>query len=139
MTPAFVSRRATSPPDSASARRKCSVETYSSPNSFAISNARSKSLVEVPGDDGIGGGARNLRARVQVGLDFAGERRGVGSELLQDRNDDTVALIQQREQEMVTRELGVAAGAGVALGLLDRLLGLDGQLVKTHGCPFAGG
>ena len=34
---------------------------------------------------------------------------------------------------MVARQLGVAASAGVALGFLDGLLSLDGQLVETHG------
>jgi hypothetical protein len=34
---------------------------------------------------------------------------------------------------MLSRQFRVAAGAGVALGFLDRFLGLDRELVETHG------
>src|SRR5215831_6806261 len=39
---------------------------------------------------------------------------------------------------MVGGPLGVAAGASVALGFLDRLLGLDGELIEPHVTPSAG-
>ncbi len=45
LTPAFARRLAVSASDSARASRKCSLETYSSPNSLAISKARSNTLL----------------------------------------------------------------------------------------------
>ena len=88
-------------------------------------------LVEVSGDLGIGGGARDLGAKVQVGLELAGERRRIRSQFLQDRYDGAVGLVKHREQEVITRKLGVAPGPGVALGLLNSLLGFDGELVNA--------
>jgi hypothetical protein len=37
---------------------------------------------------------------------------------------------------MLARELGVAAGTGVPLRLLDGFLGFDGQLIETHEVSF---
>ena len=83
----------------------------------------------------VGRGARDLGAAVELGLDLAGERVGVGAELLENGDDDAVVLLEQGEQEVVAGQLRVAAGARVALGFLECLLGLDGELVQTHAVP----
>jgi hypothetical protein len=98
-------------------------------------------LVEIGRDDGVGGCARHLRTVVELGLDLASEHRRIDPELLEDRDDDALVLPEQREEKMVRGKLGVAARARVALRLLDRFLGLDGELVESHRCllPMIGG
>jgi hypothetical protein len=89
--------------------------------------------VQVGGDDRVGGRARDLRPFVEVGLDFPRERVRIDPELLEYRDDDALSLPEHREQQVVGRELGVAARPRVGLRFLDRLLGLDRELIEPHG------
>jgi hypothetical protein len=88
---------------------------------------------QLPRGHRVGGGAGDFGAAVQIRLDLGDQALGRGAELLQDRNDDSLVLAQQRPQKVIRRQLGVAARARVALGLLDGLLALDGQLIEPHG------
>jgi hypothetical protein len=65
-------------------------------------------------------------------FELARESRRIDAELLEDRGNDPFALAQQNEKEVIRREFGVPASAGIRLCFLDGLLGLDGQLVEAH-------
>ena len=67
-------------------------------------------VVQVAGEQGIGRRARNLGPRLELRLDLAGESFGVGPELLQNGDHNALALLEQGEQEVITGQLGVAAG-----------------------------
>ena len=88
-------------------------------------------------DDGVGGGAGDAGPLVEVRLDLPGERLRARPQLLENGHDDAVRLLQKSEQEVLGQKLRVAPRSRVALGFLDGLLGLDGELVKTHADPRA--
>src|SRR5207249_1045301 len=80
----------------------------------------------------VGRGPRDLGLPVEVRFDLGRQSRRIDAELLKNRHDHAFALPEQGEQEVVRRQLGVAARAGVTLSFLDRLLGFDGELVESH-------
>ena len=80
----------------------------------------------------VGRGPRDLGLPVEVRFDLGRQSRRIDAELLKNRHDHAFALPEQGEQEMVRRQLGVAARAGVPLSFLDRFLGFDGELVESH-------
>ena len=57
--------------------------------------------VQLPGDLGVGRGAGDLGPPLELALDLAGEGLGVRAELLEDRRDDAVLLLEQGEQEVI--------------------------------------
>jgi hypothetical protein len=88
--------------------------------------------VRVGGEHRVRGGARDLRAAVELGLDLPREAVRIDSELLEYRHDDSLALSEKSEEQVVGRELGATASPGIPLGRLNRFLGFDGELVETH-------
>ena len=96
----------------------------------AIEDAR-----QVAREHGVGRRARDLGAPIELGLDLAGERFGIRAEFLENGDDDAVVLLEQGEQEVISGQLRVAAGARIALRLLERFLRLDGELIRAHGVP----
>ena len=129
---------------SASARRRCSVETYSSWNFCAISKALSKTRVSDPeacasaeapetlarresdasSAEEIASGSAPSFARIGAGMG-AGGRPCVAR----------VLLIEERFQEVIGRELGMSHVASEPLRARDGILGLDGELVESHFDP----
>src|SRR5919108_3286355 len=62
-------------------------------------------------------------------------RRGAG--LPQNRGDDSAFLLEQHREQVLGRDLRIPATVRQALGSLDRLLGLDRELVWLHIPPQA--
>ena len=97
-------------------------------------------LVERPVEHAREGGARggllrgalDRRLRAQLRLRLGAQRAGVGDELLHQ------LLVEQREQQVLGVELGVAAPARELLRGRDRLLALDRQLGEVHQCLVSG-
>ena len=73
--------------------------------------------------------ARQLR---QLLPDRRGERRRVGVHLARDLRHDAVALLDEREEEVLGHELGMSVAIGELLGAEDRLLGLFRVFVDVH-------
>ena len=57
---------------------------------------------------------------------------GVGARAAQHGHDDAAVLLEQREQQVLGRDLRVAARAGEPLRGRERLLGLDCESVSLH-------
>ena len=89
-------------------------------------------------EDGLEPGAHVLPARpadlreaADLGLDVPPDRLRPGAELRQEGADDAILLLDEREQEMLGLELLVTLAIRQPLGGLNRLLGLDGELVEA--------
>ena len=89
-------------------------------------------------EDGLEAGSHVLPARARD-LRKASDRRQhvpldrlrAGAELRQEGADHAVLLLDEREQEVLGLELLVAFAIGEPLGALNRLLGLDRELVEA--------
>ena len=57
---------------------------------------------------------------------------GIRAGAAQDRHDDAAVLLEQREEEVMGRDLRVAARAGEPLSGGHRLLGLDCESIRLH-------
>ena len=66
-----------------------------------------------------------------------GDGRRIGSDLLDDRRNDSLALLDQRDEEVLGEKLGMALAVGELLRRNHRLLGFLGVLVDVHGRVFA--
>jgi hypothetical protein len=77
-------------------------------------------------------GALDRRLRCERGLGLGAQSGRVGDELLDE------LLLDQREQQVLGVELGVAGPARLLLRGRDRLLALDRQLVEVHQCLGSG-
>ena len=77
-------------------------------------------------------GAVDRRLRAQLRRRLGAERGRIGHELLDE------LLVEQRQQQMLGVELGVAGAARELLRCGDRLLALDRQLVEIHQFLVAG-
>jgi hypothetical protein len=83
-----------------------------------------------------GGGDAGAARRGQGGqqrLGAGADRLGVGTDRGQQRAGDAVALVEQGEQQVHRRDLGVTLGRGGADSRRDGLLALGGQAVGVHG------
>ncbi len=65
------------------------------------------------------------------------DRGQVGAELLQDRHDQPVGLVEQGDQQVGRGDLGVAPLRGELLRRGDGFLGLDGEPVRLHQLPLS--
>ena len=83
--------------------------------------------------------ALHARQRGEPGLDRVADRRRMEPGLLEDARGNARLLRQEREQQMVRGELGVAAGDGVALSRCEGLLGLYGEFREVHIAGGVGG
>src|SRR5262249_50741874 len=104
----------------------------------------------VPGrvEDGLEPGAHVLPARAadlrelaDLGLDIPPDRLRPRAELRQQRADDALLLLDQREQQVLGLDLLVTLTLREPLSSLDRLLGLHGELVEAkrrHAPSLAG-
>ena len=75
-------------------------------------------------------GARAQRA---AALEALLHQPRLGADALEQGNDQPVLLLEQGGEQMLGEDLLVIALAGDRLGLLERLLCLDGKLVEFHG------
>ena len=97
---------------------------------------------------GVGDGAqprrqRDLRAAVrprqpsELAAHGRGDRRRIGADLLDDRRNDALTLFDQRDEQVLRENLGVALPIGQLLRCDNRLLRLLGVLVHVHDGFFA--
>ena len=56
----------------------------------------------------------------------------IGARAPEHRHDDAAVLLEQRDEQMLRSDLGVAARAGEPLRSGKRLLGLDGESICLH-------
>ena len=84
------------------------------------------------------GRAGRLRAvaergkRVERGVGLAADAGGIGADLLEQRRDDRLLLLEQRDEHVLGRHLGVAALLGEGLRRGDDLAGLEGEAIRVH-------
>ena len=88
-------------------------------------------------DEGLAerGGARLPADRgeaVERLVHQAADPLGVGAGAAQDGHDDPAVLLQQRDEQVLRRDLRVPARAGQPLRGRERLLGLDRETVSLH-------
>ncbi len=124
---------------SASASSRCSTATYSSLRLSASLNAASSTsrIARLAGGVALPPSMRGSRAtRSSVGGAHCGGRL---ARLLQHTAGDAGLLVEQREQQMVRGDLGIATFEGRALRGGERLLRFDCQLLKVHGSGCLGG
>ena len=114
---------------------RCSLETYSSLKPFDCSSASSRSVLEAPAHVEVGGRAAHLRLGVERRFDVALDRGQVDADFTEEGRDDPLLLGEQRREQVLGRELLVAATLRERLRLLERLLGLGGELVHPHVNP----
>ena len=81
----------------------------------------------------------HARQRGEPGLDRVADRCRMEPGLLEDARGNARLLRQEREQQVVRGELGVAAGDGVALSRCEGLLGLYGEFREVHIAGGVGG
>ena len=84
-------------------------------------------------DVDVGARAPHLGLRVERALGGLATCAGVDPDLAQERAREPVLLVEQRQQQVLRRQLLVPAAPGQLMRGLDRLSGLDGQLVEPHG------
>ena len=129
VNPCFRRRSATFPASDANARRKCSAERNSSLNASASERARRNSgsrrgdSPRVTAPDTFGSDASIPSASDKQPL--RGDP-GAGEELPR----DAALLAQERAEEVLPLHLGVTALRGKTDGVLQRFLGLHGELVE---------
>ena len=87
-------------------------------------------LLELAADAGLAAVGLGQLADGVVGRVAHGERRE--ADALEDREDDALLLAQQRGEQVVGGDLGVALGLGRVDGAADRLLGLLGPAVRVE-------
>ncbi|CAM5676624.1 hypothetical protein SGRIM119S_02326 [Streptomyces griseorubiginosus] len=88
------------------------------------------------GDEDLAGGRAgtgDFRAAGEVPLHGRAQLLRPGAGLLQQAGDQTVLLIEKREQQVLPVDLGLPQADGHALGLLEGFLGLLGETVHVHG------
>ncbi len=73
-------------------------------------------------------GRRGVERLVREAAHALGIRAGAA----QHRDDDAAVLLEQRKEEVMGHDLGVAARAGKALSRGERLLGLDCESISLH-------
>ncbi len=81
---------------------------------------------------GLPGAGRDRRKPVQLAAGLAAHGGGVGADLAQDRADEAILLVEQSQQQVLRRGLGVRAVGGKPDRGLQRLLGLDRETVELH-------
>ena len=85
--------------------------------------ARGRGLAGAGGDGG---------QAVQRAADLAADGGRIGADLAQDGADDPLLLVEQGEQQVLRRRLGVAPIGGQPDRLLEGLLGFDGEAFELH-------
>ena len=81
---------------------------------------------------GSAGLAADRGQGVERGVGLGADGAGVGAELLQDGDDDARVLLEQDGEQVLGRELRVAAALGELLRGLEGLLGFDREAVCLH-------
>ena len=121
----------------ARASSRCSVDRYSSLSVGALAVGGVEEVPGVAAQLGLGP-AVGLGQPCHPLLGLAAQRRRRDAGPLEDGEHDAVLLAQQGQQDVVGRDLGVAAGAGQLEGGRQRLLGLDRPAVgvQRHVSPL---
>ena len=91
---------------------------------------RAQAVVDVRG-----GAPLDLRAGRQE-LSYPGfQPRHIDAYSLQEDRRQSAFLLQERLEKVLRSDVGMPRGSGRSLGLLQRLLGTDSQLVEVHVLP----
>ena len=115
-----------------SASRRCSTETNSSPSSRISSNARSRMRLTARRRLRLSA-ARDGRQLTHARLRLRAQRRGAVPGTVDERPRQL--LLEERDRQVVGRELRVARAPRELLGARDRFLRLERQLVEVHVTP----
>src|SRR4051812_18813291 len=75
--------------------------------------------------------ARLLRQGCNLTIDGGGQRLGSGADLAENRDDDTLAVSEQRSQKVQRAHFGVTVFSSRVIRGLDRFLRLDGEFVPA--------
>src|SRR5262249_8834533 len=60
---------------------------------------------------------------------------GLDTELLEERGDDAVLVLEERYEQVLGGQAGISPVARDPLGAIDRFLGFDGERIRSHGVP----
>jgi hypothetical protein len=90
-------------------------------------------LVQLRGKAHLGAVPVDLGFRLQELFHLAMELKGLDAHRGQKGRDHPVALLQQRQEQVLRVQLRVIQAMGVGLRRLHGFLGLDRELVQTHG------
>ena len=91
-----------------------------------------KHLFEMGRDVHLPLGALDLWAPLELFAEFRSKELKVRTELLEQRGNYAIVLFHQREQQVLHVDGLVPHLDGVPAGGIDRLLGLDRELIKPH-------
>ena len=80
----------------------------------------------------LGGRALDGRELVERGVDVVADGLRAGAELVEDRDDDAVLLLEQDGEQVLGRGLGVVARGGERAGGLERGAGLGREAIDVH-------
>ena len=113
-----------------SASSRCSTDTYSSPSARISSNALSSTREKAARRPRLRRVARDRRQVAQPRLRLGAQLGGAVAGAVDERPRQL--LVEERDRQVVGRELGIAAAARELLRGRDGLLGLERQLVEVH-------
>ncbi len=106
---------------------------YSSRELAGLALGGAQDVEQLARGGGLAGAGGDRGQAVERAADLAADGGGVGADLAQDGDDDPLLLVEQGEQQVLGRRLGVAPVGGEPDRLLEGLLGLDGEAVELHG------
>ena len=119
-----------------SASRRCSTEAYSSPRARISSKALSSTRRNARRGLRLRGAARDRGLVPHACLCLGAQLRGAVARAIDERSRQV--LLEQRDRQVIRRELGIAQPARKLLRARDRLLRLECQLVEVHYRLLAG-
>ena len=118
------------PSRSARASSRCSVDRYSSCSSRRAASAASSRRGQLAAHAGVA--AVGLGQALDRGFGLGAHLVGRLAHLGQDREHDALVLAQERDQQVVGRDLGVGVGPRRLDGVVQRLLGLEGPAIRIE-------
>jgi hypothetical protein len=89
-------------------------------------------VLQAPPHVDVGGGPAHLRLLIEGCLHLAGDRLGIHAQLPQQRTGHALLLLEEREQQVLGRDLLMVALISEIPRRAQRLLRLDGQLFESH-------
>ena len=128
-------------PSSSRATTRCSTDTYSSLSRLASRSAASSSAGQPLGDvtwPGSAPGPLTRGRRLELGLQVLTQPVRVGARPSQQPRDQPLALLEQRQQQVLAVHLGVAEPQRLGLGVVQGFLRLLRQSVQVHRTPLSG-
>ena len=128
-------------PSSSRAMTRCSTETYSSLSRLASRSAassRRESRWVTNTCPGAAPGPGDAGPAAELGLHVLAQPVRVGAACASSRGDQALALVQQRQQQVLAVDLGVAETERLGLRVVQCLLRLLGQAVQVQSISSSG-